>query len=65
MPLSTYVEELGVCLGMPVVVGAKGVLKRLSCHLGAEETEKLKRSAETLKKTIESVIQKQAEKAHL
>ncbi len=50
MPLSVMLDGfcgvLDVCLSIPVVVGRKGVSRRLKPHLTADETEAFQRSAE-------------------
>ena len=41
---------------MPAIVGAHGVENRIPITLDEEETDKLKSSADTLKKIIEEVL---------
>lgn len=51
--------EFGItdmALSMPAIVGANGVEKQVPIALDEEETEKLKKSADTLKKIIEEVL---------
>ena len=51
--------EFGItdmALSMPAIVGANGVEKQVPIALDEEETEKLKESADTLKKIIEEVL---------
>jgi len=50
MPLSIFVKELGVCLSLPVVLGAHGIEKILELPLDNKEKELLKKSAESLEK---------------
>ena len=45
-----------MALSMPAIVGANGVEKQVPIALDEEETEKLKESADTLKKIIEEVL---------
>lgn len=52
MPVSHFQEAEGVCLSMPVVVGRRGILKKVPMSLDAEEEEALRKSAESLRKVI-------------
>lgn len=45
-----------ISLSMPAIVGAHGVENRIPITLDEEETDKLKSSADTLKKIIEEVL---------
>ncbi|MFC1638869.1 L-lactate dehydrogenase [Patescibacteria group bacterium] len=47
-----------VCLGVPAVIGAKGVNKIIRLHLSAAEGKKLKKSADVIKKHIRSAFRK-------
>lgn len=49
IPVSCYVEKLGAVLGMPAVVGERGVERVVELILNAEEAAKLQKSAEKLK----------------
>ncbi|KAJ3081744.1 hypothetical protein HK102_002163 [Quaeritorhiza haematococci] len=51
-PVSHYIEELGVCLSLPAVVGAQGVQQTLKPNLSKEEEAALQNSAAALKKII-------------
>ncbi|KAJ3159248.1 hypothetical protein HDU86_001851 [Geranomyces michiganensis] len=53
-PLSHYVDELGVCVSLPDVLGHKGVRGTLKPPLTAEEEQQLRRSAEALKEGIKA-----------
>lgn len=53
-PVSCFVEEMGCCLSMPVVLGRKGVVRRIHMPLNEEETEALEASARELRKVIEN-----------
>ncbi len=48
-PLSCFQEQFGVCLSMPVVIGAHGIEKQLEIALNPQEQEKLAHSAQSLK----------------
>lgn len=48
LPLSTYHEDLQVCLSMPVVLGENGIEKILSIPLDDNEQKKLAESAQEL-----------------
>jgi L-lactate dehydrogenase len=48
LPLSCYIEKFGVCLSMPVVLGANGIEQVFSIPLNNQEQEKLMRSVERL-----------------
>ena len=47
-PLSCYLQELGVCLSIPVVLGAKGILQYIPLSLSPHEQERFLQSAKTL-----------------
>lgn len=49
LPLSTYHENLGVCLSLPVVLGERGIEKTIPLRLAAHEGEMLYQSAECIK----------------
>ena len=57
LPISSVHEEVAgvrdVALSLPTVVGAAGVVQVLHMNLSHEEQEALRRSAETIRKTIE------------
>ncbi|CAG8595417.1 6114_t:CDS:2 [Ambispora gerdemannii] len=53
-PLSTFVEEYGCIFSMPCVLGNKGVNRIVDVYLNDEEKEKLRKSAETLKRICEN-----------
>jgi len=50
IPVSCYIESLGVCLSMPAVLGKNGVEEILPTPLNATEQQQLKISADTLRK---------------
>ena len=60
LPVSNLMHgEFGISdmsLSMPAIVGADGVENRVPISLDEEETEKLKSSADTLKKIIDEVL---------
>ena len=60
LPVSNLMHgEFGISdisLSMPAIVGAHGVENRIPIALDEEETDKLKSSADTLKKIIEEVL---------
>jgi len=53
-PVSCFVEEMGCCLSMPVVLGRKGVMRRIHMPLNEEEMEALRTSARELRTVIEN-----------
>lgn len=53
VPVSTYIPELKVCISVPIVLGARGIERRIPLSLNKEETECLQRSAEQLRITKE------------
>lgn len=53
VPVSTYIEEYKICLSMPVVLGKKGIERRVAIHLNDEEKKLLETSARALKKLIQ------------
>jgi L-lactate dehydrogenase len=52
--VSSWQEELGVCLSLPVVLGREGVVRGVEMGLSKEEKEKLGKSAEAIKEVINS-----------
>ena len=60
LPVSNLMHgEFGISdisLSMPAVVGAYGVENQIPIALDEEETDKLKSSADTLKKIVEEVL---------
>lgn len=59
LPVSTYLEDyLGitdVCMGIPSIVGKNGVEEQIPVSLTAEEEQKLKHSADTLKNFLKEI----------
>jgi len=53
MPVSSYINELGVCLSMPVVVGENGIENVLPIPLDESEKKRLQKSAQTLRDVID------------
>ena len=49
VPVSTYIEEFKLCLSMPVVLGKRGIERRITIHLNDEEKKLLEASAQALK----------------
>lgn len=49
LPLSTYHENLGVCLSLPVVLGERGIEKTIPLKLDAHEEKMLYQSAKCIK----------------
>ena len=45
----------GICLSMPAIVGADGIETAIPVNLDAEETAKLKKSADALKQIIDTI----------
>lgn len=52
IPVSCYIEEYDIYLGMPAVIGENGIEQILSVPLDSIEQEKLACSIQTIKKTI-------------
>ena len=52
--VSSWQEELGVCLSLPVVLGREGVVRGVEMGLSKEEEGKLRKSAEAIKEVIEA-----------
>ncbi|OSS43402.1 hypothetical protein B5807_12014 [Epicoccum nigrum] len=50
--VSSWQEELGVCLSMPVVLGREGVVRGVEMGLDDSEKGKLRKSAEAIKEVI-------------
>lgn len=51
-PISHFVEELGCCLSLPVILGRRGVVGRVEMPLNEKEKEFLEQSAEELRGVI-------------
>jgi len=51
-PISHWVEDLGCCLSLPVVLGRKGAIRSLKMPLSEEEEKELKKSAGSLKEML-------------
>jgi L-lactate dehydrogenase len=49
VPVSTYIEEYKMCLSMPVVLGKRGIERRITIHLNDEEKKLLEASAQALR----------------
>ena len=56
VPISCYVEDLGVCLSVPVVLGEKGVERYIDLRLNDEEKTKLEHSAMNLAELYSSLF---------
>lgn len=54
-PVSCYIEEFGVCLSMPVVLGSSGIEQILVPQFNEQEQQKLEASAATIKKYIQEL----------
>lgn len=52
LPLSHFVKELGVCLSLPVILGAHGIEGALPITLNKQEQEQLQQSAQHIKKCM-------------
>lgn len=52
MPISCYLDEYGVCIGMPAIIGENGIEQILSVPLDSIEQEKLALSVNTMSETI-------------
>lgn len=55
VPLSTYVPELGACVGWPCVLGKGGIASRVPLALAPEEQAKLEASAGLLREAVGTV----------
>jgi len=55
-PLSTFIEEYGCVLSMPVVLGSSGIEKVIDVHLNPDEKTKLKQSAAALKEICDKYV---------
>ncbi|CAG8526883.1 5079_t:CDS:2 [Funneliformis caledonium] len=55
-PLSTFVEEYGCVLSMPVVLGGNGVERIIEVHLSSDEKVRLQQSAKALKEICDKYI---------
>lgn len=50
IPVSSFIPELGVCLSLPVVVGAQGIERNVPLDLDETETGCLQKSVDCIKK---------------
>ncbi|RIA80572.1 lactate dehydrogenase B [Glomus cerebriforme] len=55
-PLSTFIEEYGCVLSMPVVLGKNGIERMIDVHLDSNEKIKLQQSAAALKEICDKYI---------
>jgi len=55
MPVSSYINELGICLSMPAVIGENGIENVLPIPLDESEKQRLQKSAQTLRDVIDSL----------
>jgi L-lactate dehydrogenase len=58
-PISHWVDGLGCCLSLPVVLGRRGIIRSLKIPLNQEEESLLFKSAETLRTLIQEAEQTQ------
>lgn len=58
-PVSHFVERLGCCLSLPVILGRRGVVGAIEMELSLEEEERLRESAEELRGIIRDCEEKQ------
>lgn len=52
VPVSTYIDEFKLCMSMPVVLGRRGIERRIAIRLNDEEGKLLEKSADALKSLI-------------
>lgn len=57
--VSHWQEEFGVPISLPAVIGRKGIMRTIPISLSSEEKQKLKESADSLKKVIEEAEKSQ------
>lgn len=58
-PISHWIDDLGCCLSLPVILGRKGIVRSLSMPLNKEERDLLDKSADLLKELIVEAEQTQ------
>lgn len=60
LPLSTFLKDYyginNVCLSIPVIIGRKGIIKKLKIPLDKTEIKALKKSANIIKKNIDLIL---------
>lgn len=56
LPLSCFIDELGVCLSMPAVLGAQGVEQVMEQPLNQQEQHKLAASVKVLQENYASIL---------
>ncbi|GAB1214605.1 hypothetical protein ATERTT37_003769 [Aspergillus terreus] len=54
-PISCYQPEYGCCFSLPVVLGRKGIVRRLEVPIDQEEKDAIRKSAEELKQTLDQI----------
>ena len=52
LPLSTWHEDLGCCLSLPVVLGRGGIISTIPLRLDDEERALIENSAKNMKSVI-------------
>ena len=55
LPVSSYIDTLGTCLSLPVIVGEQGASQPLPIHLSASEKRSLEASAALIKKSFHAL----------
>ena len=55
VPSSVYHEEEDVCIGMPIILGRRGVKEVLELEMTEEEKGQFKKAADALRKSLEAV----------
>lgn len=58
-PISHFQEKFGCCFSLPVVLGRKGIIRKIQTPLSSEEDADIAKSATTLKGMIERVNEDQ------
>ncbi|KIW71764.1 L-lactate dehydrogenase [Phialophora macrospora] len=58
-PISHWVDDLGCCLSLPVVLGRRGIVRSLKIPINQEEESLLLKSADVLRKLIQEAEQTQ------
>ncbi|KAI4721131.1 L-lactate dehydrogenase [Aureobasidium sp. EXF-10727] len=59
-PISSYQDDMNVCLSMPVIIGRKGIVRQIPMKLDDSEKKELEQSAKSLREIIDDVEKEQS-----
>ncbi|KAI4725482.1 L-lactate dehydrogenase [Aureobasidium sp. EXF-10728] len=59
-PISSYQDDMNVCLSMPVIISRKGIVRQIPMKLDDSEKKELEQSAKSLREIIDDVEKEQS-----